>query len=529
MSLTTSLLRDDRRSIYGAIATFVDLTPIKRAEEHAQRLDRLAALGRFTSSVAHEIRNPLTGIGAGVQYLARALGERRAAAREPRVHPERDQAASTASSRTCSTSRTRAGSSLRVAPVEDTLQARRRSASTRCTSERGVRVELELDARARRRCRTTADQIEQVFINLVKNALEASPRRVHASHRGRGRVGGGPRWHAAPRDARRVAIRVDGPGASGSAPDQSEDACSRPFFTTEARRDRARTLHQPRHRQAPWRQPDRARASPAGAPRSRWSCRWKQRRIAMSKANILVVDDQDSIRHFREQGARGRRASPSQRRARCARRARSIERDMPDLAILDLKLPDGTGLELLREIKRTQPEVPVIMMTAFGELETAVEAMSAGAFWFVKKPFQNEELLALVDRALESQKLWIELRRLRHQRVRRRGLPRTRRAPRCRRPTRSPSRCARGDTTSVLIEGESGTGKEYFANLIHRMSARARQAVRRDQLRGDPERAARERAVRPREGRIHRRARAEARAHGAGRPAARCSWTRSER
>ena len=55
------------------------------------------------------------------------------------------------------------------------------------------------------------------------------------------------------------------------------------------------------------------------------------------------------------------------------------------------------------------------MMTAFGELETAVEAMSAGAFWFVKKPFQNEELLALVSRALESQKVWLELRRLRHQ------------------------------------------------------------------------------------------------------------------
>src|SRR5204863_1125332 len=73
VSFTTSLLRNERRSVYGAIATFMDLTPLKRAEEHARRLDRLAALGRFTSSVAHEIRNPLTGIGAGIQYLARAL------------------------------------------------------------------------------------------------------------------------------------------------------------------------------------------------------------------------------------------------------------------------------------------------------------------------------------------------------------------------------------------------------------------------------------------------------------------------
>ena len=81
VSLTTSLLRNERRAVYGAIATFVDLTPLKRAEEHARRLDRLAALGRFTSSVAHEIRNPLTGIAAGVQYLARALGGRGRSAR----------------------------------------------------------------------------------------------------------------------------------------------------------------------------------------------------------------------------------------------------------------------------------------------------------------------------------------------------------------------------------------------------------------------------------------------------------------
>ena len=73
VSLTTSLLRDERRGVYGAIATFVDLTPLKRAEEHARQLDRLAALGRFTSSVAHEIRNPLTGIAAGVQYLSRGV------------------------------------------------------------------------------------------------------------------------------------------------------------------------------------------------------------------------------------------------------------------------------------------------------------------------------------------------------------------------------------------------------------------------------------------------------------------------
>jgi DNA-binding NtrC family response regulator len=190
----------------------------------------------------------------------------------------------------------------------------------------------------------------------------------------------------------------------------------------------------------------------------------------MSKASILVVDDQDSIRHFvtkaLEEDGFTVQSVGSVRECR-----EVIERDLPDLALFDLKLPDGTGLELLREIKRTHPEVPVIMMTAFGELETAVEAMSIGAFWFVKKPFQNEELLALVYRALESQKMWIELRRLRNRAFADEDFLHSS-SPSMQEAYAIAEQVARGDTTSVLIEGESGTGKEYFANLVHRMSAR---------------------------------------------------------
>jgi len=148
---------------------------------------------------------------------------------------------------------------------------------------------------------------------------------------------------------------------------------------------------------------------------------------------------------------------------------------MPDLAFLDLKLPDGTGMELLREIKRVQPEVAVVLMTAFGELETAVEAMSAGAYWFMKKPFEQEELLALAGRAFESQKMWLELKRLRNQAFSDEDFLHSS-SPSMQEAYAIAEQVARGDTTSVLIEGESGTGKEYFANLIHRMSARHSQA-----------------------------------------------------
>ena len=190
----------------------------------------------------------------------------------------------------------------------------------------------------------------------------------------------------------------------------------------------------------------------------------------MSKAQVLVVDDQDSIRHFvgkalEDEGYEVRSVA-SVREARTA-----IDEAMPDVILLDLKLPDGNGIELLREVKKLQPEVVIVLMTAFGELDTAVEAMSAGAFWFVKKPFQNQELLALVERGCESQKIWIELRRLRHQAFSDEDFLHST-SPSMQEVYAIAEQVACGDTTTVLIAGESGTGKEYFANLIHRMSSR---------------------------------------------------------
>ena len=173
VSLTTSLLRNDRRNVYGAIATFVDLTPLKRAEEHARSMDRLAALGRFTSSVAHEIRNPLTGIAAGVQYLARALQDqvphrehidfmlneiRRLDAIVQDLfditHPRQLQ--------------------MRAAPLDDPIRRALQSLEP-LLAERGVTPHLDM-APATPPVPHDADQMQQVFINLIKNAVEASPR-----------------------------------------------------------------------------------------------------------------------------------------------------------------------------------------------------------------------------------------------------------------------------------------------------------------------------------------------------------------
>ena len=224
VSLTTSLLRNERRAVYGAIATFVDLTPLKRAEEHARSQDRLAALGRFTSSVAHEIRNPLTGIAAGVQYLSRALtdppqrenldfilSEIRRLDRIVQdlfdiTHPR--------------------GLQRRVAPLDDAIRRAAQSLQPELAG-RGITVAVEV-APQTPPVAHDSDQIQQVFINLIKNAAEASPdgAAVHVSLAGMPSVAGG----------RPRALR---PGVLARVTDQGSGISSEhlktvfePFFTT---------------------------------------------------------------------------------------------------------------------------------------------------------------------------------------------------------------------------------------------------------------------------------------------------------
>lgn len=171
--ITTSLLRDDSGQVYGAIATFLDLTPIKRAEEHARQMDRLAALGRFTSSVAHEIRNPLTGIGMGVQHLAKAFRDDAAQRKNldfvlseikrlDRIvqelfdvtHPRRLD--------------------LRPRPLDETVRRAFQSMEP-MLADRGIETLLEVPATLPPVAHD-ADQLQQVLINLIKNAAEASER-----------------------------------------------------------------------------------------------------------------------------------------------------------------------------------------------------------------------------------------------------------------------------------------------------------------------------------------------------------------
>jgi DNA-binding NtrC family response regulator len=190
------------------------------------------------------------------------------------------------------------------------------------------------------------------------------------------------------------------------------------------------------------------------------------------KPLILLVDDQDSIRFFlsktlMEEGYEVRTA------ATAAQALETIHSAVPDLVLLDLKLPDRTGLQVLAELKDVLNEICVIMMTAFGDIKTAVEAMKLGAYDYVNKPINLEQLLFVIEKGLKSRELARELLQLR----RRHKLdPDTTVIP-----SQSPNmqsvyatvqQVAKSDSTTVLIEGESGTGKDVIANMIHRLSTR---------------------------------------------------------
>jgi DNA-binding NtrC family response regulator len=144
-----------------------------------------------------------------------------------------------------------------------------------------------------------------------------------------------------------------------------------------------------------------------------------------------------------------------------------------DLALVDLRMPGLDGLEVLRRLASIQPGVPVVILTAFGSVDTAIEAIRAGAYDYLSKPFRMEEIKLVVRRALEAQRLLRENRQYRQElRERHRVENLVGQSPSIVEIYKLIARVAALDTT-VLILGETGTGKELVARSIHYASARA--------------------------------------------------------
>ncbi|HVO52433.1 MAG TPA: sigma-54 dependent transcriptional regulator [Thermoanaerobaculia bacterium] len=189
-------------------------------------------------------------------------------------------------------------------------------------------------------------------------------------------------------------------------------------------------------------------------------------------ATVLILDDEPVIREVL--GAVLAKAGHATREAATAAEGLArLEKEPIDLLLLDLMLPDRPGLEVLVDVRARHPEIPIVVVTAYSSVESAIAAMREGAFHYIPKPFRNEEVVHVVRQALEKRRLVAENRALRAKLDPpgsfRELVGRSAAMERVFETVRQ----AAAARSTVLITGESGTGKELVAKALHRLSPRA--------------------------------------------------------
>ena len=189
---------------------------------------------------------------------------------------------------------------------------------------------------------------------------------------------------------------------------------------------------------------------------------------------VLIIDDESAIldtlrillkkRGFDPETAQGGRSG-----------LEALTKSRPDIVLTDIRMPGVSGTDILEEARKLDPELPVILMTAQATLQSAMQAVNEGAFYYIQKPFSNDELLAILQRAAEQRKLKTENRALKReirQRDRSRFIEPIGKAKGFLEVLGLARQVAPTEST-VLILGESGTGKEVIARYIHELSQRS--------------------------------------------------------
>jgi DNA-binding NtrC family response regulator len=190
------------------------------------------------------------------------------------------------------------------------------------------------------------------------------------------------------------------------------------------------------------------------------------------KPSILIIDDEDKIRRFLGEPftRRGYRVST----AGTGRQGLEVFRkEEPEIVILDMRLPDVDGMQVLREIRRASPEHIVIMITAYGEIRLAVEAMKLGAFDYLTKPFEFDAINIVIGKASEYLRMKNEIACLKRESDLSGYEDMVGKSKRMQEVFRRIEEIASSPAPLIFLNGETGTGKELAARAIHRKSARA--------------------------------------------------------
>src|SRR5258706_14821757 len=183
-------------------------------------------------------------------------------------------------------------------------------------------------------------------------------------------------------------------------------------------------------------------------------------------STVLLVDDEPGVLYTLSEVLKERGHSITGARSGTEALAKL---DDADVVVTDLAMPGMDGLELMGQITSRDPSLPVILLTAHGSERVAVAAMKQGAYDYLSKPFDIDEVALVIARALEARRLRVDNRRLSAEQTLGRRIVGTSRP--MRRLLAATSRVASRDVT-VLVRGETGTGKEFVAELLHAQSAR---------------------------------------------------------